>query len=81
MISLWIPLFELKDKKSGEVIVTKTGRDIIEDNNQGLKNSKILFEFIDTISSASNVWVTDKNGVGKALDFTHTNDGNKVKDF
>ena len=73
--------FELKDKKSGEVIVTKTGRDIIEDNNQGLKNSKILFEFIDTISSASNVWVTDKNGVGKALDFTHTNDGNKVKDF
>jgi hypothetical protein len=68
--------FELKDDKTGKVIITKTGKDIVEDINSGLKGSGIVFEFIDTTSSASNVWSGKK-----VLDFTHKNDGTKVKEF
>jgi hypothetical protein len=68
--------FELKDDKTGKVIITKTGRDIVDDINGGLKGSGIVFEFMDTTSSASNVWSGKK-----ALDFTHKNDGTKVKNL
>jgi hypothetical protein len=68
--------FELKDDKTGKVIITKTGRDIVDDINSGLKSSGIVFEFMDTTSSASNVWSGKK-----ALDFTHKNDGTKVKNL
>lgn len=68
--------FDLKDKKTGKVLVSKTGRDIVEDIAGGLTGSKIVFQSIDTISSASNVWSGKK-----PLDFTHKNDGTKVKEF
>ena len=68
--------FELTDENTKKVIVTKTGRDIVDDINAGLKGSAIVFEYMDTTSSASNVWSGNK-----ALDFTHKNDGTKVKNL
>jgi hypothetical protein len=68
--------FELTDEKTKKVIVTKTGRDIVDDINAGLTKSAIVFEYMDTTSSASNIWSGKK-----ALDFTHKNDGTKVKNL
>jgi len=67
--------FELKDNKTGKVMMTKTGRDIVEDSYEGLTSSTIILDYMDVISSASNVWS------GKKLDFTHSNDGTKVKEL
>ncbi len=54
---------------------TKTGKDIIDESNSGLL-SYIDIDAINFISSASNTW-TGKD----ILDFTHENDGTKVKDI
>ena len=71
--------FELKDKNTEKVILTKTGRDIIDDVLSNTKSDSmggIVLEYMDVVSSASNVWSGKK-----ALDFTHKNDGTKVKEI
>ena len=66
--------FELKDG-DGKVRMTKTGRQLMEEYSAGETGSKIVLEYMEVVSSASNLWS------GKKLDFTHKNDGTKVKEI
>lgn len=66
--------FELKDG-DGKVRITKTGKQLMDEYSAGLTGSKIVLEYMEVVSSASNVWN------GKKLDFTHANDGTKVKEI
>jgi hypothetical protein len=70
---LMTTIFELKDK-DGKVRMTKTGRDLVEESYAGT-GSKIMLDYMEVVSSASNLWS------GKKLDFTHANDGTKVKEI